>query len=140
MRNVELPGVGPCRTYRSGHQPHWIMARQYRSRGRWATVVGFDGDHVLIECRDGSLLRWWHHHPWRLRAAVGAHGPAVKIVRAGTVLQCAGLWFPCSSDGPTPCLLEPPGATEPVSALVDPGATELQLATLDGVAVTPWWA
>ena len=113
-----LPPLGPCQAFRSGHQTHWIMAKRSRTRGRYGTVTGFDGNHVLVQARDGQTYRWWHHHPRRLRLAVEQRGTRVKVFRSLPAIQVDGYWFFCSTQ-PSPCVLGSDPATCELRTITD---------------------
>ena len=110
--------VGPCQSFRDGHQTHWIMAGKSRSKGRPGTVTGFDGNYVLIEARGGESFRWWHHHPRRLRRATGGGPTRVRIFPALPAIQVAGAWFYCSTE-PSPCVLGYTGGAVRVGTIDD---------------------
>lgn len=108
MITPRLP-VGPCLTYRPGHQTHWIMAKQLRRRGQKGTILGFRGNFTVVQLSSGQEVDWWHHHPRRLRADAIAHGGAVTVFPTATTLQIQGGWFFCSTQA-SPCLFGDDGA------------------------------
>ena len=90
-----VPPLNACQSYRAGHQTHWIMAKRHHADREPGTVLGFDGDLVLVRCADGTTRRWWHHQPQRLRAAVAAFGSDVELIPGLPALLCSGYWFYC---------------------------------------------
>ena len=78
------------------------MARKVHGRGRPGTVVGFDGDLVVVRAASGETFRWWHHHPLRLRATIASRGRWVTVIPELPALGVDGRWFYCSTE-PSPC-------------------------------------
>ena len=97
-----VPPLNACQSYRAGHQTHWIMAKRHHADREPGTVLGFDGDLVLVRCADGTTRRWWHHQPHRLRAAVAAFGSDVELIPGLPALLCSGYWFYCRQEAPDP--------------------------------------
>ena len=97
-----VPPLNACQSYRAGHQTHWIMAKRHHADREPGTVLGFDGDLVVVRCADGTTRRWWHHQPQRLRAAVAAFGSDVELIPGLPALLCSGYWFYCRAGGPDP--------------------------------------
>jgi hypothetical protein len=95
-----VPPMTLCRTYRSGHQTHWIMWKRHRGEVERGVVLGFEEDLVVVRCADGTTRRWWHHQPLRLRAAVEAFGADVELIPGLPALVCSGYWFSCRQGAP----------------------------------------
>ena len=97
-----VPPLNACQSHRAGHQTHWIMAKRHHADREPGTVLGFDGDLVVVRCADGTTRRWWHHQPQRLRAAVAAFGFDVDLLPGLPALLCSGYWFFCRVGAPDP--------------------------------------
>jgi len=76
----EIPDVNACTNFGRGHQTHWIMWKQYQDRTEPGRVLGFEQDLVVVQLSDGTVRRWWHHQPERLRVVVERFGPDVRVV------------------------------------------------------------
>ena len=126
---TRLP-LGPCQSFAPGHQTHWIMAKQYRSRGQKGTILGFRGNFTVVRLRTGEEVDWWHHHPRRLRADAIARGGDVKVFPAVTALQIQGAWFYCSTQ-PSPCKFLDGVGTHPTGTLTEDAYTHDELTYLD---------
>ena len=62
-----------CKSYRPGHQVHWIQAKKSAEEEQpviYVSVVVHDDGQIDIEGHDLSLVMW-NHDPARLRSALG---------------------------------------------------------------------
>jgi hypothetical protein len=97
------------------------MAKRHHADREPGTVLGFDGDLVVVRCADGTTRRWWHHQPQRLRAAVAAFGSDVDLIPGLPALLCSGYWFYCRQDAPDPahsCVVAMPRSTRALHELL----------------------
>ncbi len=130
-----VPPLNACQSYRAGHQTHWIMAKRHHADREPGTVLGFEGDLVVVRCADGTTRRWWHHQPQRLRAAVAAFGSDVELIPGLPALLCSGYWFSCRAGGPDPatrCIVALPRSARALHELLtgDPWRAQPTLALL----------
>ena len=83
-----------CKSYRPGHQVHWIQAKKSVEDGHpviYVSVVVHDDGQIDIEGHDLSLVIW-NHDPARLRSALGYRARVVWKPRYH-VLNVSGYIF-----------------------------------------------
>ena len=98
-----------CKSYRPGHQVHWIQAKKSAEEGQPVidvAVVVHDDGRVDIQADDLNLTAW-NHDPQRLQSAVDYWGRAVWKPRYH-MLTLPGLFgyafnLAALLDGRTPC-------------------------------------
>lgn len=71
-------GGGSCRSYRPGHQAHYLAMTTAFKRGEYASfeLDGFrveDDGWTTLELAGGDQWRVWNHDPDRVRRALGAY-------------------------------------------------------------------
>ena len=93
-RRAELP----CESFHPGHHMHptrWRLAHE--SPRRPVVGVRVDGFHVELCLDDGTLLRWRHHDPVRLRRVLESVPGVVAVCTEWHALIVGGHWFNCAT-------------------------------------------
>ncbi|HTY73009.1 MAG TPA: hypothetical protein VMI11_11375 [Actinomycetes bacterium] len=103
---LPLYGAGTCRSYRQGHNVHWITWTRYRDAPRRAAeILAVEATAVALYV-DGGLVVWRHHHPECLRAAAAPYAniQVVPDCRA-IVVDSGGVtdWLWCTAGELHPC-------------------------------------
>jgi hypothetical protein len=94
MSHEIRPVCRSCKSYRPGHQVHWIQAKKSSEEGQpviYVSVVVHDNGQIDIEGHDLSLVMW-NHDPARLRSASGYRARVVWKPRYH-VLNVSGYVF-----------------------------------------------
>lgn len=106
---VEIPPVGPCRSFRPGHGSHWIMWQLYRSAPtRSAVVREIRGTEITLQVGE-EVLTWQHHEPARLLVVLRRIPRAVRILDQCTAILVdhggSTFWFYCAPGVMEDCVL-----------------------------------
>ena len=110
--SAEIPPVGPCQSYRPGHQSHWIMVQMYRSApSRSAVVCAAQGSAITLQVGQ-EILTWHHHEPARLVVALRQLPRTVRILEQCTSIlvnrRGSTFWFNCAPQALDECTINAP--------------------------------
>ena len=89
-----------CDSYGPGHQLHWT---QWKAAANAPVVpvskVALDGTSIeLLLAGEADPVRWGHHDPARLEAALRADSRIVASTQM-RALRVDGYWFNCAPEG-----------------------------------------
>ena len=103
-----------CESHAPGHLMHYVhQGRALRSPSERARHVFIDGYDLRISLEDGSVLRWFHHEPARLRSVLSLFPRSQVVYRDFHALRVGPYWFNCAEADFVPCGFDPDAPPAP---------------------------
>lgn len=89
-----------CDSYGPGHMLHWTQWKAASGAPSYpVTRIVDHGDHFELHVVGQPPLRWCHHEPDRLRAALESAAAIVEACPRFRALRVDGFWFNCAPLG-----------------------------------------